>query len=82
MATVAPSELCFLGARRLAGQARLAEAMPLWRAADDELRRTVGSETTLALSGLAAANLGTERRTFNLFPSPFAFRPRGKSIGS
>src|SRR4051812_33616867 len=26
-----------------------------------------------------AANLGTERRTFNLFPSPFAFRPRGRS---
>jgi DNA-binding MarR family transcriptional regulator len=34
------------------GQARLAEAMPLWRAADEELRRTLGSETTLALGGL------------------------------
>src|SRR4051812_37850837 len=26
-----------------------------------------------------SVNLGTERRTFNLFPSPYAFRPRGKS---
>ncbi len=34
------------------GRKRLAQAMPLWRAADDELRRTVGAETTLALSGL------------------------------
>jgi hypothetical protein len=25
------------------------------------------------------ANLDTERKTFNLFPSPFAFRPRGQS---
>ena len=34
------------------GRDRLAQAMPLWRAADDELRRTLGAETTLALSGL------------------------------
>ena len=34
------------------GLARLAEAMPLWQAADDELRRAVGAETTVALSGL------------------------------
>jgi DNA-binding MarR family transcriptional regulator len=34
------------------GRERLAQAMPLWRAADDELRRTVGAETTLALGGL------------------------------
>lgn len=27
----------------------------------------------------AAVNLSTERKTFNLFPSPFAFKPRGKS---
>ena len=43
-------------ARRLhlteAGRERLARAMPLWRAADDELRRMLGRETTLALSGL------------------------------
>jgi hypothetical protein len=26
--------------------------MPLWRAADEELRRTIGAEATLALSGL------------------------------
>src|SRR5689334_16035736 len=26
-----------------------------------------------------AVNLDTERKTFNLFPSPFAFKPRGKS---
>ena len=26
-----------------------------------------------------AVNLSTERQTFNLFPSPFAFKPRGKS---
>ena len=35
-----------------AGRERLARAMPLWQAADDELRRLVGAETTLALSGL------------------------------
>jgi DNA-binding MarR family transcriptional regulator len=35
-----------------AGRDRLALATPLWRAADDELRRTLGAETTLALSGL------------------------------
>lgn len=34
------------------GQKRLAQAMPFWRAADDELRRTVGAETRAALSGL------------------------------
>lgn len=34
------------------GQKRLAKAMPLWRAADEELRRTVGAETRAALSGL------------------------------
>lgn len=36
----------------LAGRDRLAMAMPLWRAADDELRRTVGPEAAVALSGL------------------------------
>jgi len=34
------------------GKDRLAQAMPLWRAADDELRRAVGAEANLALSGL------------------------------
>jgi DNA-binding MarR family transcriptional regulator len=34
------------------GKDRLAQAMPLWRAADEELRRTIGAEATLALSGL------------------------------
>ena len=34
------------------GKDRLAQAMPLWQAADDELRRIVGDETTLALRGL------------------------------
>ena len=34
------------------GRERLAQAMPSWRVADDELRRTLGAETTLALSGL------------------------------
>jgi DNA-binding MarR family transcriptional regulator len=36
----------------VSGRERLAQAAPLWRAADDELRRTLGAETTLALSGL------------------------------
>ena len=36
----------------ISGRERLAEAMPLWQAADDELRRAVGAETTLALGGL------------------------------
>jgi DNA-binding MarR family transcriptional regulator len=36
----------------MAGRERLALAMPLWRAADDELRRTVGAEAAVALSGL------------------------------
>jgi DNA-binding MarR family transcriptional regulator len=36
----------------MSGRERLAQAMPLWRAADDELRRTMGAETILALSGL------------------------------
>jgi DNA-binding MarR family transcriptional regulator len=36
----------------MSGRERLAQAMPLWRAADDELHRTVGTETTLALGGL------------------------------
>jgi DNA-binding MarR family transcriptional regulator len=35
-----------------AGQKTLARAMPLWRAADDELRRTMGQETSAALSGV------------------------------
>ena len=35
-----------------AGRDRLAEAMPLWRGAGAEVRRTVGDETFLALSGL------------------------------
>jgi DNA-binding MarR family transcriptional regulator len=35
-----------------AGGERLAKAMPLWQAADDELRRTVGAEAAVALSGL------------------------------
>ena len=34
------------------GLERLAQAMPLWRAADNELRRTIGFEATLALNGL------------------------------
>jgi DNA-binding MarR family transcriptional regulator len=34
------------------GRKRLEQAMPLWRAADKELRRTMGVETSLALSGL------------------------------
>jgi DNA-binding MarR family transcriptional regulator len=41
------------------GQKRLVRAMPLWRAADAELRRAVGTETTLALSGLLG--LATEK---------------------
>jgi DNA-binding MarR family transcriptional regulator len=36
----------------MSGRERLAQALPLWRAADDEMRRTVGAEATLALSGL------------------------------
>ncbi|HEY8947513.1 MAG TPA: MarR family winged helix-turn-helix transcriptional regulator [Rhizomicrobium sp.] len=35
-----------------AGRKRLERAMPLWRAADEELRRTIGTDTKLALSGL------------------------------
>jgi DNA-binding MarR family transcriptional regulator len=35
-----------------AGQERLAQAMPLWRAAGAEVRRTMGDETFLALGGL------------------------------
>jgi DNA-binding MarR family transcriptional regulator len=42
-----------------AGRDRLALAMPSWRAADDELRRIVGDETTLALRGLL--NLASEK---------------------
>jgi DNA-binding MarR family transcriptional regulator len=34
------------------GRERLAQAMPLWRTADEALRRTLGAETTLALNGL------------------------------
>src|SRR5580698_875768 len=34
------------------GKDRLAQAMPLWRAADEDLRRTIGAEATLALSSL------------------------------
>lgn len=41
------------------GQKRLARAMPLWRAADAELRKTIGAETMPALSGLLG--LATER---------------------
>jgi DNA-binding MarR family transcriptional regulator len=36
----------------VSGRARLTQAMPLWLAADIELRRTAGAETTMALSGL------------------------------
>jgi DNA-binding MarR family transcriptional regulator len=36
----------------MSGRERLAQAMPLWRAADNDLRRTVGAQSTLALSGL------------------------------
>lgn len=36
----------------MSGRDRLAKAMPLWRAAEDELRRTIGAEATLALNGL------------------------------
>jgi DNA-binding MarR family transcriptional regulator len=42
-----------------AGLERLTQAMPLWQAADDELRRTIGAETTLALNGLLS--LASER---------------------
>jgi DNA-binding MarR family transcriptional regulator len=42
-----------------AGRERLARALPLWRAADDELRQAVGAETALALGGLL--NLATEK---------------------
>ena len=35
-----------------AGRDRLADAMPLWRAAGEDVRRTVGDETMLALGGL------------------------------
>lgn len=41
------------------GRKRLERAMPLWRAADDELRRSVGPETKLALTGLLG--LATEK---------------------
>ncbi len=41
------------------GQKRLEKAMPLWRAADNELRGMVGSETKLALTGLLG--LATEK---------------------
>lgn len=41
------------------GQKRLERAMPLWRVADAELRRTAGVETTLALDGLLS--LATEK---------------------
>ncbi len=34
------------------GRDRLAQAMPLWRAADEELRRTLGAEAAVALNGL------------------------------
>jgi len=34
------------------GRERLAQAAPLWQAADAALRRTIGTETTVALSGL------------------------------
>ena len=40
------------------GRERLARALPLWRIADDELRRTVGAETTLALVGLLTLAAG------------------------
>ena len=36
------------------GRERLVRAMPLWRAADDELRGMLGAETTLALNALLA----------------------------
>jgi DNA-binding MarR family transcriptional regulator len=42
-----------------AGRKRLERAMPLWRAADAELRRTVGAEAKLALTGLLG--LATEK---------------------
>jgi len=42
-----------------AGRKRLERAMPLWRAADEELRRTMGAETKLALTGLLG--LATEK---------------------
>lgn len=35
-----------------AGKKRLARAMPMWRAADEEFRRTVGADTKLLLTGL------------------------------
>lgn len=35
-----------------AGKKRLARAMPMWRAADEEFRRTVGADTKMLLTGL------------------------------
>jgi DNA-binding MarR family transcriptional regulator len=42
-----------------AGRKRLERAMPLWRGADEEFRRTVGAETKLAMTGLLG--LATEK---------------------
>jgi DNA-binding MarR family transcriptional regulator len=35
-----------------AGRAKLAEALPLWRAAEAEVEQALGLETTLAIKGL------------------------------
>lgn len=45
------------------GRKRLERAMPLWRAADEELRRTVGAEATLALGGLLGLATGKLRKS-------------------
>ncbi|HSM96682.1 MAG TPA: MarR family transcriptional regulator [Rhizomicrobium sp.] len=37
------------------GRKRLERAMPLWRAADSELRKTIGRDTARALDGLLGA---------------------------
>ncbi len=44
-----------------AGRAKLGEALPLWRAAEAEVERALGVETTLAMKGLL--DLATARLT-------------------
>lgn len=45
-----------------AGRKRLERAMPLWRAADRELRRALGSDAVTALGGLLDLATGKLRR--------------------
>jgi len=45
------------------GRKRLERAMPLWRAADQELRKTLGAETTHALSGMLGLVTGKLRKS-------------------